>query len=404
MSENSAAENKSPAQPHRQPVDPRTVDTTPADSEGDTAVYAEHRSIPEEVRKQILAEAHCCQVNGCPEPEGPDTPGLLVQRISPDPSHCSRDDPQNLTVRCPHCAYWIEKKPSRDDLPPALQTRLNQVDISSNRVEILRYLYHEGPASTSEITEYVNGLSSTVSVRRALYDLMSLDVRHDKVSERLVVKNSLENEYGLPWQISEECEERGAIPLCPVKRQTRILDALVARLLNALEDRVENPRELTADIVGRNVSQTHHMRRRAEAFQFPFQRWAKPNRSRYNGMAIIKAVNVFAAATDNVSPRHVANPLVELLDRNSEQELATLLYQYFDNDSTQLSVADPEQPASDDHSAKQSTTHSIKSSGEPAGATEHTELQVFEETDPEMSDSNSHARTGDNPEEGNDGQ
>jgi hypothetical protein len=259
-----------------------------------------------------------------------------------------------------------------------IQRRLAGVDINSNRIEILRYLYREGPASTSDITEHVNGLSTTVSVRRALYDLMSLDIKHDDVDERLVVKDSLENKYGMPWQVSQERDERGKVPLRPTTRRTRILDALTARLLEALEDRVDDHRELVADIVDRNVSQTYHMERRAEAFQFPFQQWAKPNRSRHGDVAVVEAIDVFAGATDNLSPRRVAGPLVELLDHNNESELATLLCQYFD-DAGRVPMADlPDPPASNDHDREQSANQYSESTDKPDQTTDDTELQVFE--------------------------
>jgi hypothetical protein len=378
MSETPHTGRQSPVRPHSQQSHP-PVDTVSASDDINAAIRAEHESIPDEIRDRVLDEAHYCQVDGCPVPDAPDAPGLIVQRISPNPPHCDRNDPQNLTVRCPHCANWIAQKPSRDDLPPVLRNRLNDVDIDNNRVEILRYLYHEGPASTGDITDEVNGLSTTVGVRRAIYDLMSLDARYDDINERLVVKDSVENEYGMPWQVSQEREERGKVPLRPTARRTRILDALTAKLLRALDGRVDNHRELVADIVDRDTTQTYHMERRAEAFDFPFNSWAEPNRTRHDDMAVVEAIDVFAGATNNLSPRRVAGPLVQLLDRNSEQELATLLCQYFDNGSSEFL---PEEfSAGEGGHPTPPADQSTESPSKAAEATDDTELQVFSDSD-----------------------
>lgn len=88
----------------------------------------------------------------------------------------------------------------------------------------------------------------------------------DTVEERVVVKNRLNNSYGLPWQIPKDRRARGVIPLDPDARRSHILDAVAARLLDALEGRVGDSREVVAAVVDRDASQTYQMERRARAF------------------------------------------------------------------------------------------------------------------------------------------
>lgn len=359
------------------PPEPDDMDS-PTDDELDERILAEHQSIPLATRQEALArDAYRCRIDGCRSTEHNGSARLVVQRISEQPHNCSPDDVENVTTYCLRCARWVEQMPSRDDLPPVLQHRLDGADLKTTRVEILRYLHEHGPASTSEVTEHV-GLANTVSVRRALYDLMSLDVRDDAIDGRLVVKDRLDETYGLPWQVPDERDARGVIPLQPNARRSRILDAIVDRLLDTLEGRVDNPREVVADIVDRDVSQTYHMQRRARAFQFPFEDWAATSRPRHDEAAAIEAVSIFAATTDNVSRRLAAEPLVEVLERNDERELATLLRQYLLSEETELPFDALTRQASSNSTTDQHT--------ESRGTTEPTELQIFDGPDSDAPD------------------
>jgi cell division septation protein DedD len=377
-----------------QPVPERV----PANDDLTAAIRAEHESISRDIRQRVLERDRRCQVSGCHSPNTPDSPGLLVQRIADDPTYCDRDDPANLVARCPRCARWIAQMPSRDDLPAVLRGRLNGVDLKSSRVEILNYLYREGPASTGEITDHVSGLSSTVSVRRALYDLMCLDVRSPEVEDRLVAKDIVAKQYGMPWAVDDDREARGSLPVRPATRRIRILDALVARLLDELTGQVDNPRQLVATIVDRDVSQTHRMERRAQAFQFPIEQWIEPNRSLPDELAAVEAVDVLAQVTENVSRRRVAAPLADLLERDDEDALATLLRQQFLADErTSLAEHRPETssesiPGSDTQQPQETAT------GQPTDDPSEPELHVFDDAEagePRPHDTDGHYPTED---------
>lgn len=341
------------------------------DDEFDERILTEHRSIPPDVReKALVRDGHRCRIDGCRGTEQSDSTQLVVQRVTEHPRDCAPDDVENVTTYCLHCARWVAQMPSRDDLPPVLRDRLDGADLDTDHVEILQYLHENGPAQTSEVTEAVDRTNPT-SVRRVIYDLMSRDVSDEDVSGRLVAKDRLAETYGLFWQIPEKREARGVIPLRPHTRRTRILDAVVSRLLEVLNGRVDDPREVAAAVVDRKSNQTYNMQKRAAAFQFPFENWAETKRSRHDDAAVIEAISILAGATDNVSRRRVAAPLVEVLNDNDEHELATVLQRSL--------LEDRDRPfdALASHSAENPSTN------QPASETssERTELQVFGDAD-----------------------
>jgi hypothetical protein len=325
---------------------PTPSETDATDDDLEATVYAQHNDIPADTRDHVLDRDRYCQVCGCQAMTTPDAPDLLVQRIAPNPPHCNRDDPANLVARCVPCARWIEQMPSRDDLPRALQTRLDGVDLNPTLVELLNYLWQEGPVTTGAIATNLSsydGRDDCNSVRSDLYTLMRKDTESG-VNGRLVAKDALTDEYGMPEEIPEERDARGRIPLDPMARRTRILEAVVARLSDVLENRVDDRHAVIAEVIDRGEQTVKNMTDRAEAFQFPFNRWAEANSVPYTDSAVIEGVEVVAAATDNVSPRHVADPLVELLERNNEEELAHSLREYFLGDAAQSSLSDGQPP------------------------------------------------------------
>lgn len=359
------------------------------DDELDQRIFDEHRSIPQDVRERALNRDACrCRIDGRRGTGDGDAPHLVVQRLQDHPRDCQPNALENVTTRCLRCARWIEQMPNRDDLPPVLQERLDGADLKTTRVQILQYLYRSGPASTSEIAENVD-LANATSVRRALYDLMSCDVSNDDV-DRLLVKDRVNGTYGLPWQIPDDRHARGVIPLEPHRRRSRILDAVVHRLLTTVDGAVEQPRALVAEVVDRDLNQTYHMERRAQAFQFPFEEWAETKRSRHDDAAAIEAISILAGATGNVSRRQVANALVEVFEHNDEHELATVLRQSLlentDPPFDALAGQSTGRPSSDqplgEQCADQSTGEQSANTASTEEATpERTELQVFDDPD-----------------------
>jgi hypothetical protein len=341
------------------------------DDQLDDQILAQHRSIPQAVREQALRrDDHRCRIDGRRSPVADGSARLVVQRLVDEPAAQTPNALTNVTTYCLPCARLIAQMPTRDDLPPVLQTRVDGADLDADRIGILKYLHRTGPVQTGELVDHVE-LAGTTSVRRALYDLMSRDVRDDAVDGRLVAKDRLAETYGLPWQIPDERDARGVIPLRPHTRRTRILDAVVARLLDALEGRVDEPREVAAAVVDRNPDQTYHMQRRAEAFGFPFEEWAGASRSRDGAAAAVEAVSILATATDTVSRKRLAEPLVDVLERNDGHELATVLRQALleDDDRGFDSLADrSDQPDQPGPAAEPAAAPSLQVFGENADA------------------------------------
>lgn len=377
------------------------------DDDLDETIYAEHHSIPDDTRETVLeGDGYRCQIKGCRGMAVNGSARLLVQRLVDNPTHCGRDDPENLETRCLRCCRWVERMPGRDDLQPILQDRLNGVDIETTWAEILQYLADNGPAPTGEITEAVS-LSSTVGVRRALYALMGLDERED-VDGRLVVKDRVNQTYGLPWQVPDDQQARGVIPLQPATRQSRILDEFVRRLYEELPNDISDTSQLVAEIVNRDPDQAYQMRRRADAFQFPFDVWADTKRPRQGATAVIEAVDVLAGATDNVSRQLVSRVLADLFENNDEPDLASLLRDWAsdgDPDDTQLGLADietamaPDQPCAasgDTNTRPPDQTGVLGSSGDESP--EAHELHVFKDSEVPDSRSRRESAGNDRPE------
>jgi hypothetical protein len=154
---------------------------------------------------------------------------------------------------------------------------------------------------------------------------MGLDVRESDVDKRIVVKNRDDQTYGLPWQVPDEHDARGYIPVRPAELRNRILDELVCRLHRHLDGKTENTQEVIAAIVERNPRQIQHMRRRGDAFQFPFERWADREQSREDPSTIIAAVDALADETNNLSRQHLSRNIASVYENNDEQMLADML-------------------------------------------------------------------------------
>ena len=288
-------------------------------------IYSEHHSIPDSLRQDILSrDDHRCQINGCCGRARNGSAQLLVQQIDKDQFNDSDHNPADLETRCLRCSVWIAQMPTTDDLRPRVKQRLSGVTLEPTRAEILQYLAEKGPATTGEILENVN-LSSKPGVRQALYSLMGLDVREPEIDQRIVVKNRDDQTYGLPWQVPDEYVARGYIPVRPAELRNRILDELVCRLYRHLDGDIENTQDVIAEIVERNPQQIQHMRRRGEAFQFPFGRWADREESREDPSAIIASVDALASETNNLSRQLLSRNIANVYESNDEQLLADML-------------------------------------------------------------------------------
>ena len=291
-------------------------------------IYAEHRSIPEPLRQKVLdRDGNRCRIKGCRGRAHNGSAQLLVQQIEQEDLSNSDPDLAELETRCLRCSIWIAQMPTTEDLRPRIKQRLGGVTLEPNRAEILQYLGEEGPATTGKILENVN-LGSKPGVRQALYSLMALDISEPTVESRIVVKNRTDQTYGLPWQVPDEHDARGVIPVRTAKLRSRILDELVRRLCEQLADKVEDHEEVIAGIVGRNRRQIPRMRQRGEAFGFPFGKWADREESREDPAAIIAAVDALADESNNLSRQLLSRNIAGVYEANDEQSSADLLRAY----------------------------------------------------------------------------
>jgi hypothetical protein len=288
--------------------------------------------------------------------------------------------------------------PTTDDLRPRIKQRLNGVTLEPNRAEILQYLAEEGPATTGEIMENVN-LGSKPGVRQALYTLMGLDEREPEVTQRIVVKNRENQTYGLPWQVPDEHDARGHIPVRPAELRNRVLDELVCRLSFRLDGRIENPQEVIAAIVERKPRQIQHMRQRGEAFQFPFGKWVDREQSREDPSAIIAAVDALADESNNLSRQLLSRKIASVYESNDEQMLADMLRAWAKSEDISPYIAQQqsptataeeetpdERPIDTDGTEMQAESLGIGSDG-PEGNLSRWDPQVLEETEGKSTDS-----------------
>jgi DNA-binding transcriptional ArsR family regulator len=325
--------------------DSRSEQSDQKTAELEEQIYAEHQAIPEHLRQEVLErDGHRCQIKGCRGRAHNGSAQLLVQRIDQERTSGADTELTELETRCLRCSVWVAQMPTTDDLRPRIRQRLNGVTLEPNRAEILQYLAEKGPATTGEILENVN-LGSKPGVRQALYALMGLDVRETDVNQRIVVKNRDDQTYGLPWQVPDEHDARGYIPVRPTELRNRILDELVCRLYRHLEGKIENPQEVIAAIVERKPRQIQHMRRRGEAFQFPFGQWVDQEQSREDPSAIIAAVDALADESNNLSRQLLSRNIASVYESNDEQLLADMLRAWAKSEDISPYLAQQQTPA-----------------------------------------------------------
>ena len=300
--------------------DQTSVDAT---KEIDEKIIDQHNSIPEEIKEEVFErDNYRCQTRGCKGCQRGGTAQLLVQLL--DWQVEDNVEAEDCTTICLHCARWIAKMPTTADLRPQLKQNLNGVDINPNWAEILNYLDSNGPATTSEIFENIT-LNSKQGTRHALYGLMSLDIRKEEIDDRIIVKDRIHRTYGLPQQVPNDHDARGVIPIQPSERRSRILDEIARRLDNEISEEVDDASEIIAGIVDRKPEQIHKLKRRAEAFDYPFEAWAANKYPKQDRATVIDAVSALANCTDNVSRQLLSSVIADVFKRNDEEDLADLL-------------------------------------------------------------------------------
>lgn len=320
-------------------------DRTPVDqSEATDEIEQEQTHLPPGQRDNALARDNyrCRACNRQDEQRG-GTVTLEVHHREDDPAHCEYHDLQNLTVLCPSCHRWLHRQPDSGDLPEAIQDRLNGADLEPTWVGILQYLARAGPATTSTITEHVD-LQTVNGVRNALYGLMAADQEQSGVTGRLVAKDRFTDEYGLPWQIPDAHDARGVIPVSAKERRGRILDELVRRMDAHLPEDLSEREEILSRIVERDAQHVDVLRRRGEAFQFPFAEWAGPGErsASTRRQSVIEAVATVARVADDVPAELLVGVVTEPLEAAGEEELASALREWIETDNSRQMELDGE--------------------------------------------------------------
>lgn len=304
-------------------------DDTAADIDEAVAdLLSEHESIPEQQRQRALKQTgHRCQLNGCLDADRGGHARVFVHRVDGDPDHCAPDDPQNLIAVCLRCHMWMSQMPTREDLPPEITAKLDDLELHADQVSILNYIYQNGPARPSELLDVVD--VQRRSLYPHLYQLLSLDQRSPDVTERVLVRHKNESLYALPEQVPPDQRARGKIPLDPSERQTRILDAIVYRLDQMLPD-IEEKDEVIADVVDRSDQSVREMRYRASAYQFPWEQWADEQTPSSDTARLVKAVDLIVKSTDTVSRQMLASTLIELFEQHEELDLVEAIAAWTD--------------------------------------------------------------------------
>jgi hypothetical protein len=320
------------------------TDRDPVDqSEATDEIEEEQDHLPPGQRDNALARDNyrCRACNRQDEQRG-GTVTLEVHHREDDPAHCEYHDLQNLTVLCPQCHRWLHRQPDSTDLPEAIRDRLNGSDLEPTWVGILQYLARAGPATTATITDHVE-LETDNGVRQALYGLMAADQEKSGVTGRLVAKDRFTDEYGLPWQIPDDHDARGVIPVSETERRGRLLDELVRRVDTHLPESVEDREQILGEIVERDAHHVGVLRRRGEAFRFPFEEWAKPDQraASTRRQQVIEAVATLADLTGGVPAELLVGVVTEPLEAAGEEELVDALQEWVQSDhSEQVSLDD----------------------------------------------------------------
>jgi len=317
----------------------------------DNEIIELHNSVSKETQEQVFErDNHRCQTKGCVGIQRGGTAQLLVQPLA-DETVEDDIDPDSCTTICQRCARWMAQMPTTADLRPQLKQRLNGANIPPNWAEVLDYLDNHGPAPVSEILENVT-LDSKPGVRFALYSLMSIDIRKDEINEQIIVKDRINRTYGLPRQVPEQHDARGVIPIQPSERHTRILDEIARRLDDEISEEVDDSSEIIARIVDRKPKHIRKLKRRAEAFDYPFEAWAANKYPKQVPATVIDAVSTLANCTDNVSRQLLSSAIIDVFEANDEGELAELLNNWAQsNEEYKKQSSSPGQSPESDQSA-----------------------------------------------------
>lgn len=246
----------------------KTMSTTLKSNDG----YPEDDQLPTYIREDVLdRDNHRCRLCGN---RGPGAGGIFeleCHHISYDPEIGEIHDSSNLLTLCRRCHNYHHNRPTEEGIPAKIsdeaQSKLLEIDI-----EIIRILADGGPLSTDEIHRQLSDNRSRGSVKERLYRVMGLDNETDSQEIQLIDQDKNSKKWGLPHQI-EDSERRN-----PTERQQivrRTIDKIVLRNINQGVDR-----EIISNIVGIDYRTSYIYQYRANAYDFPVDRYLGQGRPR----------------------------------------------------------------------------------------------------------------------------
>lgn len=230
----------------------------------------EYQTFSMEVQKKVLEnDGYQCKICGRLGPERGGEIDLEAHHIQDEPDRVDRNHPDNGTTLCIPCHHLVTHRPTADDLPIDLEAVAAEVNLLYKDIEILMFLYEDGAASTSEITDATSCTGRSAAIER-LWTLMSVDRDVESLSEPLIDKDAETDEWGAPGDI--ETTVRGRIP----DTEAELMDELKGELLRRL---LENgvARSAVAEFFSCSQRATFYRAKRAGALRIPFDAAATQN-------------------------------------------------------------------------------------------------------------------------------
>jgi len=230
----------------------------------------EYRTFPEAVRVLILErDEYRCQICGRLGPERGGDIDLEAHHIEDDPADIDRDHPDNGTTLCIPCHHLVTHRPTADDLPFDLDSVAAEVNLLYKDIEVLMFLYRNGPATTSEIIEATSCGARPATIER-LWKLMSADRRVDSLDEPIIDKDAETEKWGAPGDIDSTV--RGQMPISRAELMDSLSDELLRRLLDA-----GVTHSALAELFNCSIRSTFYKEKRAGALRVPLDDESTPD-------------------------------------------------------------------------------------------------------------------------------
>lgn len=230
----------------------------------------DYQTFPADVRTHILDnDNHRCQICGQFGPERGGHIDLEAHHIEENPTGMDRDHPENGTTLCIPCHHLVTNRPTAADLPFDLDTVAAEIQLLYRDIEILMYVYENGPATTGDIQNATSCTTRARTIER-LWTLMSVDRDVESLDRPLIDKDADTGDWGTPAMV--ETTVRGRLPEDRVELINRLIDELLRRLLA-----VDVPRSELCELFDCSLRATFYMEKRAGALRVPISDDSDPN-------------------------------------------------------------------------------------------------------------------------------